>query len=160
MGNLFTVTGCMNHALLLAGCKIKKIYPRILPLSNYEEEWFFSTYMPTTDEPTVTFLLSNSSFASSNKILKTLEIVHRYKNTGFIFQVAHLMALPEVKKVLTYKDLTTPMLNIGSLPACLLSTLINTHFQGFSLTNCNGYQEGIGSSPHLCYFHETPFTKN
>ena len=35
--NLFTITGRMNCALLLAGCKINYFYPKIPPLPNYKK---------------------------------------------------------------------------------------------------------------------------
>jgi len=38
VGNLFTITDRMNCALSLAGRKINLFYPKILPLSNSEEE--------------------------------------------------------------------------------------------------------------------------
>jgi len=38
VGYLFTITGRMNCALSLAGRKINQFYPKILPLSNNEEE--------------------------------------------------------------------------------------------------------------------------
>jgi len=41
--NLFIITGRMKCALLLAGRKINRFYPKILPLSNYEEEWLLMT---------------------------------------------------------------------------------------------------------------------
>jgi len=37
-GNLFTITDRVNYALSLAGPKINQFYPKILPLSNNEEE--------------------------------------------------------------------------------------------------------------------------
>jgi len=38
VGNPFTITGRMKCEFSLAGRKINSIYPKILPLSNYEEE--------------------------------------------------------------------------------------------------------------------------
>jgi len=37
--NLFTISDRMNCTLSLASGKITLFYPKILPLSNYEEEW-------------------------------------------------------------------------------------------------------------------------
>ena len=44
VGNLFTITGRTNCVLSLAGRKIYWFYPKVLPLSNYEEEWLLLTY--------------------------------------------------------------------------------------------------------------------
>jgi len=44
VGNLFSITGHMNCALLLVGCKTKQFYPKILPSFNYEEERLLLTY--------------------------------------------------------------------------------------------------------------------
>jgi len=38
----------MNCALWLAGRKINRFYPKIPPLSNYEEEWFLLNYYLST----------------------------------------------------------------------------------------------------------------
>jgi len=48
MGNLFTITGRVNCALSLAGRKINWFYPKILPLSNYGEEWLLLTCHQST----------------------------------------------------------------------------------------------------------------
>ena len=44
LGNLTTIAGRMNCALSLADCKINRFYPKIPPLSNYEEEWLLLNY--------------------------------------------------------------------------------------------------------------------
>jgi len=47
-GNLFTITGGMNCTLSLEGRKIIWFYPKMLSLSNYEEDWLLLTYYPST----------------------------------------------------------------------------------------------------------------
>ena len=47
-GNLITTPGRMNCALSLAGRKINRFYPKIPPLSNYEEEWLLLNYYLST----------------------------------------------------------------------------------------------------------------
>jgi len=44
VGNLFAITGRMNCALSLAGRKINRFYPKILPSCNCEEALFLLTY--------------------------------------------------------------------------------------------------------------------
>jgi len=48
VGNLFIITGRMNCALTLAGRKINEFYPKILPLSNNEEECLLLTQCLST----------------------------------------------------------------------------------------------------------------
>jgi len=55
VGNLFAITGRMNCSLSLAGRKFSSFYPKIILLSNYEEEWLLLTYYLCT-------CLSSASF--------------------------------------------------------------------------------------------------
>ena len=49
VGNLITIAGRMNCALSLAGRKIlNRFYPKISPLSNYEEEWLLLNFYLST----------------------------------------------------------------------------------------------------------------
>jgi len=48
MGNLFTTTGRVNCVVSLEGPKINKCDPKIIPLSNYEEEWLLLAYYLST----------------------------------------------------------------------------------------------------------------
>ena len=44
VGNIFTITGLMSCALSLADRKIYGLFPKVLPLSDYEEEWLLLMY--------------------------------------------------------------------------------------------------------------------
>jgi len=47
-GNLFKIMGYMNYAISLAGRKINKFYPKIIPSSYYEEKLLLLTYYLST----------------------------------------------------------------------------------------------------------------
>jgi len=48
LGNLINVAGRMNCALSLADRRISWVYPKILPLCKYEEEWLLLNYYLST----------------------------------------------------------------------------------------------------------------